>query len=534
MVTRVHRVTAAIAAFLVILGSIQATVLAAAADVGIKPAYPIEGNTRSQSIFIMELEPNETGDNGIRLINSGEEDHTVKIYPVDGVASADGSFSCRQASEDRKEVGSWVVLEQEELTLEPGAEAVVDFTVTVPDGASPGEHNGCIAVQDINNLPAKSGEGVLLGFRSAIRLSVRVPGEIVKQLDLLRVDMRRGEGSTYIISPVAKNTGNVSLDVQSYVQLVSVFGQKTKVEHNTSCPIVPGATLTSCSSTFDRQYWGGIYRAQTSLSYNANTADGIGDVASEQKRISMKSSYFVVWPDPLAALAELAVLGTVVWFIVAPLRRKARRRKLMRTWEKYVVQDSSETIMSIAAARGAKWRKIARVNRLKAPYALQVGKPIIVPKPKLTEPAKKQRKRRQSELDWFLDAEPLQKPVASEQPQAAADAPLIPKITPVAEQPKPEAPVALATPSAPRPVAQSSWANPVYSEPAEPVEYDENYVDWREGAAEGELQDIEQRLGDYTAVPRIKAQSPAPKKKSARTTTKKTPPKKQTKPKKRS
>lgn len=537
MVRTVHRIGLTLAALLVVFMSAQTTVLAGSADVGIKPAYPIEGNTRSQSIFIMTLEPEESGKNGIRLINSGEEAHTVQIYPVDGSASADGSFSCRQASEDRNEVGSWVQLDTQELTIEPDAQEVVDFTVTVPKDASPGEHNGCIAVQDIANKPAASGEGVLLGFRSAIRLSIRVPGEIIKQLDFLRVDISRGEQSTYIVSPVAKNTGNVSLDVQSYVQLVSVFGQETKIEHNTNCPIVPGATLTSCSSTFERPYWGGVYKARTSLAYNSNTADGIGDKATEQKRISKTSGYFIAWPDPMAALAELAVLAAIAWFIITPLRRKSRRRKLMRTWERYTVQEPSETLMSIAAARGAKWRRIARVNRLKAPYVLQVGKVLIVPKSKVVK-QKRQRKQRKSELDWFLADETPQTPVAVQPPKPVSEAPLVTPITPVETPPHPapqvqRAPSPIAAPAPVQPPAPAdSWANPAYD--TEEVMRDENYVDWRDGANATELQDIEQRLGDYTAVPRIKTQSPAPKPKTKRAATKKAAPKKAPKSKKRS
>ena len=506
----------------VLLVSFSPVVSAGGADVGIQPAYPIEGNTRSASIFIMTLKPEETGKNGVKLINTGTEPHTVQIYPVDGAASADGSFSCRQESEARKEVGTWVTLSKQKLTIEPNAEEVVDFNVTVPQGTGPGEHNGCIAVQDLANQPAKTGEGILLGFRSAIRLAVRVPGKIVKQLEFVRVGIEPNHDGTIIVSPVAKNTGNVSLDVQSYAQLVGIFGQKTKVKNNTSCPIIPGATLTSCSSTFERPYWGGLYKARTSLSYNSNVADTIGDKASKTKRISMTSAYFVSWPDPLAGLAEVAALLAIFWLIITPFRRRIRRRRIIRNWEKYVVQEG-DTIMSIAAARNAKWKKVARFNRLKAPYALTVGQPVIVPKPVAAKPKKLKRRKRRSELDWLLDTEPTAAASVQDSPAApAAETPTTPAPTaPAQPTAVPEPPVA---PPPPPPAApHNGWVTPdMYRDrAASEEEPDEDFMDWREGANSDELAEIETKLGDYSAMPHMRTQLPGEKETPKKSTTRK-------------
>jgi hypothetical protein len=518
MVRTIRRTGLLVAAVAVLMTTLSPIVSAGGADVGIQPAYPIEGNTRSASIFIMTLKPEETGKNGVRLVNNGEEPHTVQIYPVDGTASADGSFSCRQAAEPRKEVGTWVKLSQEKLTIQPGEQEVVDFTVTVPKGTSPGEHNGCIAVQDQANLPATTGDGVLLGFRSAIRLSVRVPGKIVKQLEFIRVDIARNDDK-YVVSPVVKNTGNVSLDMKSYAQLVSVLGQKSKVENNTSCPIVPGATLSSCGSNFTRPYWGGLYKARTSVSYNANVDAGLGDKDTNPKKISMTSAYFIAWPDPLAAAAEIAVLLLLIWLLITPVRRRIRRRRIIRNWEKYIVAEG-DTIMSIAASRNAKWKRVARFNHLKAPYALQAGQPLIVPKQQAAKPKKVRRKRKSSELDWFLDAAPA----AQDSNEPSKPATVAPVAAPSPVEPTPVPKVAPpAVPAAP-PAPQSGWVTPgMYRDHAhgEADEEDEDFMDWREGAAKDELAEIETKLGDYSAMPHIRSQLPSEEEKPAKKTTRK-------------
>ena len=48
-------------------------------------------------------------------------------------------------------------LEQHEVTLEPRSRTVVNFTVTVPEGADVGEHNGCIVYQVKNETPMLNG-----------------------------------------------------------------------------------------------------------------------------------------------------------------------------------------------------------------------------------------------------------------------------------------------------------------------------------------------------------------------------------------
>ena len=500
-------------ALVVLSVSLVPVVLAGSADVGIEPAYPVEGNTRSSSIFIMMLKPETTGTNGIRLINSGKDAHTVKIYPVDAASSVSGSFSCRQQAEARKQVGSWVTLSKDTLTLEPGAQEVVDFTVVVPKGTSPGEHNGCIAVQDLASLPAKTGEGILLGFRSAIRLAVTVPGKIVKKLSFLRVDVTRTKDGNYQVSPVAKNTGNVSLDVKSYAQLESIFGQKTPVKSDSTCPIIPGST-TTCGYTFERPYWGGLYMAHISLSYNADPKDGLGQAVNNQTRFRKDSAYFFALPDPLAGLAELAVVAILLWFIITPFRRRIRRKRIVRKWEKYIVVEG-DTIMAIAAARGAKWRRIVRFNHLRAPYALQAGQVIIAPKVREAKLRKIKKRKHRSELDWVLDTE---KSVTAEsaETEVAQDTSNTPTpegtdfVSPREQAQRTAIETSVRPDSSVQPRARSqpsnNWINPVYTPPEEADTYDEDFVDWRDGADPDELEKIESRLGDYRSMPSLRSQ----------------------------
>ncbi len=475
-------------------------VLASSADVGIEPAYPTADNERTQSIFIMRLKPEEQGKNGIRLINSGKDAHTVEIYPTDSSSSVDGSFSCRQHAEAVKDVGTWVKLDKTKLTLQAGEQTVVDFTVNVPKGAGPGEHDGCIAVQDIENLPAKSGSGVLLGFRSAIRLAVTVPGKIVKKLDIVKIDIKHVENRGISVSAIAKNSGNVSLDVTARAQLVSVLGQETKIKSDAKYPIMQGAT-TGWPYVFDGPYWGGIYKARTSLSYNADPNAGLGQNESNQQRIRKDSGWFVAYPHPLAAAAELLVFVAIIWLLATPLRRRLQRRRVIKRWQKYVVAEG-ETLATIAKARNVKWKKIAKHNRIKAPYLIEAGRTIMVPKPGKAKKASRRPKAVGSELDWLSSEESLAPVVPSAPSPAPVPVPVQATI-PAAERhvspPEPPQPQSDWYPpqndapshdSSRSPIPPSSAVRPVAPNPLFPEPEDTDFPDWREGASEDELRQL--------------------------------------------
>jgi len=523
----VQRVAVLFFGIMLAISSFAPLVSAGSADVGIEPAYPQADNERTQSIFIMQIKPEEQGKEGIHLVNSGKQAHTVEIYPTDSSSSVDGSFSCRQHAEQLKDVGTWVKLEKTNLTLEAGQQTVIDFTVTVPKGASPGEHDGCIAVQDVANLPAKSGSGVLLGFRSAIRLSVTVPGKIVKQLNILRVEIKHIENRGISVSPVAKNSGNVSLDVTARAQMVSVFGQETEIKSGAKYPIMQGAT-TGWAYAFDGPYWGGIYKARTSLSYNANPNSGIGQDVSSQQRIRKDSGWFIAYPDPLAAVAELAVLLALIWVIGTPLRHRMQRRSIAKKWQKYTVQDG-DTLAKIAKQHAVRWKKLARHNHIKAPYLIETGLVLLVPKARKAKRTFRKAKLTTSELDWLSNDAPTvpekQETIPDQSvPTPAIQAPNPEPLTdwqpPQREVEIPPKPAQSSVQSIPY-VTHAAAVNPLFPEPD-----DVAVPDWRDGASEDELRQFG-AIADSSSVSHIQnswsIDEETPKKPTKKSTAKRSP-----------
>ena len=141
--------------YLVILVALMATTAFASnalamgyGGIGGRPAYPRPDNPRTESIFIHTLDPGVVQKDGILLVNNTEKQKTLQVYAVDSMVSSGGAFACRQMTEPKNDVGNWIKLKKSEVTLNSKANEIVPFTITVPQNAGVGEHNGCIRSEE--------------------------------------------------------------------------------------------------------------------------------------------------------------------------------------------------------------------------------------------------------------------------------------------------------------------------------------------------------------------------------------------------
>ena len=451
------------------------------ASIGISPAYPVAGNERSTSIFIHTISPGESAKDGVRVFNYTKKVRTVEIRAVDSVAAVDGSFSCRQDSEKRQQVGAWTTLKNQQITLQPESSEVVDFTISLPKGISPGEHGGCITAQDKDSFAGSGGSGIQLGFRSAIRIAVTVPGDIVKSLSIARIDISRTKEGNYTVSPIAKNKGNVSLDVTTRAQIVSVFGRETPIQ-TAKYPIMAGSSM-GWGFTFDGPYWGGFYKARTSISYNANPNDGIGVNQGNLKKTRLESAYFYVIPAVPAAIVQIAVPAFLLYLLIALMRRRRRKTRIRKKWQQYTVKNG-DSVISLGTEYKTKWKQIAKINNLKAPYSLVVGQEILLPvRPSQTD-------------DWLLEKTPnhtqlteaVMPPKVGKQPdEAVAVSGKAVQATEHRATPKPSQTNSV-TPS------PDTWVAAIQDDRSDSVAFDEfgePIPDWRDGADQEEIEKIE-------------------------------------------
>jgi hypothetical protein len=347
--------------------------------VGGTPANPRADNPRSKSIFVYTLKSGQPQSDGIKIYNNTQEKRTISVNAVDSVLASGGAFSCAQQADPRVDVGKWIQLKSNQITLDPHTNQTVPFTVTPPENAGAGEHDGCITIQDASMTEASTAKnGVVLGFRSAIRVAVTVPGNIVKELSLQSVTVAMQKDGTYQVITTARNNGNVSLDTNLKVKLTSVFGLAAN-QNKATYPILANSSAR-WETSLSALSWGGWYKATTTATYSSNPGASLGEKSANQKTVELSSGLFYVPPTGIAALIEilavLLVIGAIVWFV----RRLQHKRHVNKHWDIYVV-EAHETLNHIAKEHGVSWKKIARVNKLKPPYHIEKGQKLRLPPP---------------------------------------------------------------------------------------------------------------------------------------------------------
>lgn len=367
------------------------TVALAAGNFGIRPAYPSADNPRTESIFIHEIEPGQSAEDGVKVINGTDLEKTLLLYTTDSAKSSGGAFACSQLSDKKTDVGSWVKFDTSkldegtvdsvvttnqglEITIPSNSEIIIPFRITVPNNSSVGEHNGCIVVQEIKER-AEGAPGISLTVRSGIRVAITVPGEVKRELKFIGFSLDKDIGAVSIKTSV-ENTGNVSIDTQVAVKVKHFFGVLYK-EFGGQFPVLRGDT-SEFTFKMKKPLLGGVYFAKAVFSYDQSSDAKIG-VNTDAKLIKLGSdSFWFVLPPRITGIVVWLVILFALWFIWNFFRYKKQQKKIIASWPDYLVKEG-DTLESVSKMTRLPWRFIVKVNKLKPPYILEKGRALKVP-----------------------------------------------------------------------------------------------------------------------------------------------------------
>lgn len=270
--------------------------------IGGRPAYPRADTPRSESIFIHNIVEGQTIEEGLKVINNTNEQKTLIIYATDETPSTDGGFACKQFAEEQAHVGSWIKLTKTELTLKPQSYEIVPFTINIPASVDVGEHNGCMVIQEKKLETTEA--GLNLAIRTALRVALTLPGEIIRQLSLVNFEVIEKDSETYNFKPTVSNTGNVSIDTDIKVYLKDVFNRDL-VEYGGKYSVFKNNPL-SLNFEYHKFFWGGLYSAQSVVTYN----DGEKDIL-----LTSDIETFFSFPHQNAIIIEFIVLSSFLILI---------------------------------------------------------------------------------------------------------------------------------------------------------------------------------------------------------------------------
>jgi hypothetical protein len=279
------------------------------------PADTSVGKDRAH--FAYSLAPGTSVTDAIAVVNRSETSIKLRVYASDAFSTPTGGIDLLPAAKKPTDVGAWITMKTQIITLKPQQSAVVPFTLAVPATATPGDHSGGVVTSLITGT---NNTAVQLDRRLGSRVYLRVTGDLQPALSVSNVQATYhgtlnpgGSGST-TVSYTVTNTGNVRLAAHQTVRIASVFGALAYSANLKDLPeVLPGDSLTR-SATVD-----GVWPATRMTSSITLQPIASGDQPPINVRQVVGAASLWAWP--LGQLIVLIILVAGV-FGVLILRRK--------------------------------------------------------------------------------------------------------------------------------------------------------------------------------------------------------------------
>lgn len=320
----------------------------------VQPSGPEGPGTRPY--FVYDSAPGEYVEDVVGITNYSDRDITVRVFGTDALNTPSGDFDLLATAEEPVDVGSWVTLQAQEVTVAPRQRVDIPFRIDIPANATPGDHVGAV----VTSLPTvrtdAQGQQVLVDARVAARIYLTVDGELDPGLsvqglrldaDATATDLRGRVTATFDVS----NDGNVRLGGTHVVRLTGPLGLPLGESAGVELPeLLPGNSITQ-TVVVD-----GVWSAlQVEGVVELQPVDRNGRLAEPLEPRYESAEIGVV---PWAWLVGLAVLVAAV--VVALKLRGRRRARAGRAGEAEPAgPDARVGALTVVGAVGAAGRDAA-------------------------------------------------------------------------------------------------------------------------------------------------------------------------------
>lgn len=171
--------------------------------------------------YQLELDPKETYAAEITIVNKTDVRKTFNLYATDATTTSDGIFTLSQKGVVN-DLGGWITLAQNEITLEAKEQKNVPFKIDVPAFAQPGDHTAGIVVEESSS---QNQEGVNIVSRIGVRVYLSVSGQEHENLNISYFGFDNLLNSKSINTELS-NDGNVSEKIKTDYTILGLNGYK--------------------------------------------------------------------------------------------------------------------------------------------------------------------------------------------------------------------------------------------------------------------------------------------------------------------
>ncbi|GCF09525.1 WxL protein peptidoglycan domain-containing protein [Dictyobacter arantiisoli] len=239
----------------------------------IEPIFVPYRDMRPRANFMYASSSGAVIQDSIHVKNYGSAPGTIDIYPVDAITSQGSGEAFPRRTDPRRDVGAWITLSRQQVTLNPGQSQDIPFSLRIPDHARPGQHlGGLIAEAPVQQQSSSKGAIqaiVQIHIRKAISVFINLPGTIVKKLNAAGVSYDEASSHQRVLIALA-NTGTQFLHPSGSLKITNAAGQQLQ-----NVPLKLGALLPQTSIHYPvfMQHTAlnpGTYTATLNLAYEGN------------------------------------------------------------------------------------------------------------------------------------------------------------------------------------------------------------------------------------------------------------------------
>ncbi|HEU5332409.1 MAG TPA: DUF916 domain-containing protein [Actinocrinis sp.] len=198
------------------------------ATFGIQPATAKGPDSRDG--FTYEATPGAMKVDYVAITNYTTQQVSLHVYATDAYNAQDGGFTVLPSTTKPRDIGLWIELPRQFLTIPGKTTVVMPFTLRVPANASVGDHAGGIMAALTTMAYDAKGNQVAIESRVGSRVALRVPGKLSGAVTVTAVSVSYhdplnpfGAGSA-TVSYTVNNTGNVRLSGTQSVRVSSLVG----------------------------------------------------------------------------------------------------------------------------------------------------------------------------------------------------------------------------------------------------------------------------------------------------------------------
>ncbi|GGR13756.1 DUF916 domain-containing protein [Agromyces mediolanus] len=275
----------------------------------------------------LELDPGATVTEHLAVRNLGDAPVVFALGAADGYFTPSGRFNMLASDAESVDAGTWIAL-PETVEVAAGGTAVVPFTVTVPERATPGDHAAGVAASITS---VAEGDGATLGVESRVgfRVMTRVSGELEPGLAVAagggyRLSWNPFAPGAIELSAELENTGNVRLALDPSAEAGGARRTADGVAEGQRVELLPGERRTvrfTMPAVWPTVLAGAVLRVEGGAIDPSGEAAGIDPVVRE----------VTIWALPVPQLAVLA--GAALLALGILLGRRRSRARLERLLE---------------------------------------------------------------------------------------------------------------------------------------------------------------------------------------------------------